>query len=277
MDYRDHYIKHGYVIVKKFFEKEYLLSKRNEFLKNSNQQNKEIFDNDFIRELYLNNKFINLIKNILNSNKIVYFSDASIVNHKNMFTTSNGYHNDSREDDCNFNKEYPFLRVATYLQDTLDYSGGVKIKPGSHLYYCFTLRGFINKLKKAIKILLTTKGTFKIRIFNKGIQPDLEVGDLIIWNLRTHHSGTAIKLKFNNKLSLHPIVEKLIPNILKSKTQYPDRLSSFMVFGKEMINDQNFNSYINRKIEKEKKFCKNISFLKEEFNVHKVKYINTKI
>ena len=73
MNLRDQYIKDGYIILRKFFEKEKLVSLKEEFLKIGNNFEKEILEYEFVKNLYLNDKFVNVIKILLNTDKLMYF------------------------------------------------------------------------------------------------------------------------------------------------------------------------------------------------------------
>ena len=274
MKLREQYLNNGFVIIKNFFDKDELNSQKKNFSNVSNNFDHEIFDNDFIQKLYLNEQFFNLIKKILGTEKLIYFSDSSIVKHKDVFSPSNGYHNDSRRDNYNFLNEYPLLRVATYLQESIKNSGGIKIKPGSHKYFCLALRGFKQKLITMLKKIIFFDKNFRFKLLSKGIQPPLDLGDLIIWNLRTHHSGTAIKFKFLNNLSLHPLIEKLLPNIIKLPCK--DRMAVFMVFGNDLPNEKNLEKYVNDKNSKQQFNYDNIESLKSKFSQHNIRFISSK-
>lgn len=275
MEMRKLYLNNGYIIVKDFFKKDDLNYIKKKFSNHSNNlTTKEIFDDVEIKKLFLNEAFFNLIKDILDSNKLVYFSDSSIVRHENIFSTTSGYHNDSRAEDYNYSKEYPLLRVATYLQESTNTSGGIKIKPQSHKYFCFTLRDVKQKIKTILKKFLNNDKNFKLKIFTSGIQPKLDLGDIIIWNLRTHHSGTAIKFKYFKNLSLHPLVEKLLPNFVKIPCL--NRIAIFMVFGKELSEEKNLENYINDRHSRYKYVYENMDKLKSEFTNYNIKFIPSK-
>lgn len=275
MNLRDQYIKDGYIILRKFFEKEKLVSLKEEFLKIGNNFEKEILEYEFVKNLYLNDKFVNVIKILLNTDKLVYFSDSSVVKHNNVFSPSNGYHNDSRSEDYNFSNEYPLLRVATYLQESINISGGIKIKPGSQNFFCFTLRDFKQRFKILIKKILSRDKNFNFKLLSNGVQPKMEVGDLIIWNLRTHHSGTSIRYKFHKNLSLHPIIEKILPNFLKIPCN--DRVAIFMVFGNKNFNNYYLDNYIKNIQNKRKIKYENLERLKSNLLKYNIQFIPSRI
>lgn len=277
MKLREQYLNNGYIIIKNFFNKDDLNYLKKEYSNISNINNncsKEIFDNKVIKKIFFNENFFNLIKKILGINELLYFSDSSVVKHKNIFSSTSGYHNDSRAEDYNFLKEYPLLRVATYLQESITTSGGIKIKPGSHNYFCLTIRDLKQKVKTMFNKICGDDRNFKFKLFIKGTQPDLDLGDIIIWNLRTHHSGTAIKFKFFKNLSLHPFVEKLLPNFFKLPCK--DRMAVFMVFGNGSSKEKNLQNYINDRHIRQRCIYDNMKQLRTEFLKYNIKFIPSK-
>ena len=59
---------------------------------------------------------------------------------------------------------------------------------------------------------------------------DTRPGDLVYWNLRTHHAGHAVRLKRLPWLALHPRVENLLPARLGIAQDRP-RYALFFSFG----------------------------------------------
>ena len=70
------------------------------------------------------------------------------------------------------------IRIGVYLQDHDKFSGGVKLEEG-------------------INFLLT-----KERL---GLLADTKAGDVVVWDLRTYHSGNSVRLKLFQ--ILHLVVE----------------------------------------------------------------------
>lgn len=156
MNLRKNYLEEGYVIIKDLFSYDDKSLFREELIKVANT-NKEVLENNLIKKIILNKEFIKKLNEILDSDIIYYFSDSSVVNHKDMFSASNGFHEDARNDNHDFSQEYPILRMGIYLQDIDRYSGGLKLKPKSHKYFCFTLRSFKTKLKSLIREIFIKK------------------------------------------------------------------------------------------------------------------------
>ena len=270
---RDKYLKDGFAIIKNFLKEEELIQLRDFCIKNF-KKDIEVFEQDLIKKYFFNEKFFQIFREILNCKKLIYFSDSSIALHNTVDDAPAGFHVDSRNENYNFKEEYPIARLGIYLQNIKDFSGGVKIKPGSHNYYCST------KIKQSIKnifeqIIIKKNKNFKFKFFHKNIQPSIEPGDLIIWNLRLHHSGASWRYKFNKQVSLPPLVDKLIPKLFKIPPQFEkNRAAIFTVFANgDLDNNENLNNYISRKLE-EKKIVSNLRFLKENFSKNNIIFLN---
>ena len=123
-------------------------------------------------------------------------------------------------------EDYKIIRIGVYLQDHDKFSGGVKFEKGS------------NKLP-----------------FNKGkrILADTKAGDVVVWDLRTFHSGNSVRLKLFPNLPLGCRIENILPDSFIIP-EPKERNSVFMVFGAD-------NKHLDRHIEKhyKVKFKKHIS------------------
>ncbi|MBL0329775.1 MAG: hypothetical protein IPP64_10240 [Bacteroidetes bacterium] len=109
--------------------------------------------------------------------------------------------------------EYTLVRLGIYLQDHKNYSGGLKIKLGTH--------------KQAD---------------GKPVFVDSEVGDVAIWSLKTVHSGNAVRLKLFPNYSINTSgKENIIPEFLK-KDQQHERISLFMTYA---LKSSHLDRYIN--------------------------------
>lgn len=261
---RENFLKDGYVVIKNFFNNEQINELRKYSLENANKDN-EIFEYDFIKKYFFKTEFFNIFKEVLNCKKLIYFSDSSINLHKNLEEAPRGFHVDSRDEDFNFNEEYPIARLGVYLQNVSEYSGGVKVKPGSHKYYCVT------NYKQSIKNIFNEKiikrnKNFNIKFLFKNVQPDLEPGDLIIWNLRIHHSGSSYRYKFNKNISFAPYIDKLLPNFLKIPPEFNNNsVAIFMVFANgDLQNNDNIKNYVKRR-NKDNRIVANFDELKKIF------------
>jgi hypothetical protein len=153
-----------------------------------------------LREILLDERILGLARRVLGSDRLIYFGDSSYQ----IGTGLRGFHRDSI-DRTNLNgpdwkSEYTLIRVGLYLQNHKQYSGGLQIKPGSHLKP-------------------DGKKTFL----------DSETGDLATWSLKLLHSGNAVKLKWLPNLPLDPVLENRIPSFMRME-QEQERVSLFMTF-----------------------------------------------
>jgi hypothetical protein len=153
-----------------------------------------------LREILLDDRILGFARRVLGSDRLIYFGDSSYQ----IGTGLRGFHRDSidRTDlsGPDWKSEYTLIRVGLYLQNHKQYSGGLQIKPGSHL---------------------RADGPKKFL--------DSETGDLAAWSLKLLHSGNAVKLKWLPNMPLDPALENRIPSFLRME-QEQERVSLFMTF-----------------------------------------------
>ena len=250
---RKDYLSKGYIIIKSIFTKEYISKIRQDMinLSSKDMSKYEILLDEDPQKLLLNEKLIKTIKEILNTNTLLYYSDSSVVNHINPFKNRNGFHNDSRGEDENlpYDQEYPIIRAAIYFEDYKNFSGGLKIKNKSHKYFIFNFRRILADTLRLIKILFTkTRYNLNALKLGESVNLELEQGDVVIWNLRTHHCGTSRRLKLFPKICLQPFFEKMLPEYFYLPTQYKqDRCAIFTTFAKNDLSNANILGYLRKK------------------------------
>lgn len=251
---RTEYLTNGYIVIKSIFAKEYIANLRQKMitLSQKNWDEYELLLDEDVRNLILNEKLINSIKEILDTSQLLYFTDSGIANHKEAFKNRNGFHNDERGADQNipYDQEYPIARVGIYFENMKDFSGGLKIKKKSHKYFCFNFRRILGDTRNLLKILFTkTRFSYSALRLGKSVNLEIEQGDVVIWNLRTHHCGTSRRLKLFPKICLQPYIErKLLPTCFFLPTQYKeDRCSIFSTFAKNDLTNTNILGYVDKK------------------------------
>lgn len=248
---RKEYLDKGFVVLRSLYDKNKIRELRSALIESANTD-EEILINKKVQNLLLFNKLIAKIKILLDTDELLYYSDSNIVNKEIPLETKNGFHNDARfeEESIPYNKEYPILRVAIYFEDYLNFSGGLKIKEKSHNYFCFNFRAIKENLIKVAKILFT-KTRYKRSSLKLGKSINLELieGDVVVWNLRTHHCGVSRRLKILPKLCLQPNFEKFLPINYFLPTQYErDRCSIFCTFAKNDLANLNIYNYVKNKM-----------------------------
>jgi hypothetical protein len=172
----------------------------------------DLLSKEKLYHVLLDDRILKIARTILGSNDIIYFGDSSYQ----IGTGQRGFHRDNIDrtnlDGPDWKGEYTLVRLGLYLQNHKEYSGGLKIKVGSH--------------KNAN---------------GKPVFVGNEVGDVVLWNLRTLHSGNAVRLKFFPNFSINRAGrEGMVPSFLK-KDEQQERISFFMTFG---IRSNHLDRYI---------------------------------
>ena len=175
----------------------------------------DILSKDILRKYMLDDRILHLVKSVLGADP-VYFGDSNY----HLGTGFRGFHRDNvdRTDMTapDWDGDYPIVRLAIYMQDHKNYSGGLKIRVGTH--------------KNA---------------WGKPVFIDSEEGDVVIWNLRTMHSGNAVRIRFFRNLSINKARrEGMIPRFL-IKDQQKERATLFMTFG---LKSRHLDRYIEKHV-----------------------------
>lgn len=248
---RNIFLKNGYIVLKSIFPKDKIIKLRDKItLLSSKDFNEfELLLDDNIQELLLNENLIKYIREILATNSLLYYSDSSITNLTNPQKVFDRYHNDARTEykKIPYNEEYPIIRLGIYFQDSKEFSGGLKIREGSHKHILFksSLYDILYQLKLIFINKIYPFNSFKL---GKGINIEIQEGDVVIWNLRTHHAGMSRRLKLFPKLCLWPLLDKLLPNSFFLPFQYKDnRVAIFCTFAKNDMDNKHVSGYINSK------------------------------
>ena len=179
---RENFKKHGYVVIRNFFEDSEIeaLIKACDLKKNGDTLIIEEF-----KQISLSEKIIKALKTII-PNKIVYpclslnrsDDQPGIGGEKNERV----FHVDSIPDDFNYNEDYKIYNTGIYLSDHKNYSGGLKIRPFSNkikLVKSDTIKNRIFIFLKSI-LKLNISGIFQSLKFYKSINIDSKPGDFIM-------------------------------------------------------------------------------------------------
>lgn len=176
-------------------------------------------------ETLLDERIIGPLKQLLGP-RIVHFGEASArFDDRVADSHSRHFHNDSRGDDFDFSKPYPVVRVGFYLQDHSRRGGGLKLRPRSFERLCRERMGW-RRVLRASRRGRSPRLLFMGRSTNVSTRP----GDIVVWNLRVHHSGYAVRLRGLPNFSLHPSIENRVPSWLQIAQDSP-RCVIFASFG----------------------------------------------
>ncbi len=173
----------------------------------------DLLSKELLRHALLDDRMLKIARTILGNDNLVYFGDSSYQ----IGTGLRGFHRDNidRTDMTgpDWQGEYTLIRMGIYLQDHKNYSGGLKIKIGTHK----------NEDGKPIFV-------------------DSEIGDVGVWSLKTKHSGNAVRLKMFPNYSINTSgKENMIPDFMKKEEQQ-ERISLFMTFA---LKSSHLDRYIN--------------------------------
>jgi hypothetical protein len=231
---KERFDKDGYLLIKNVFTKEEIAQIRKEayasfeedkkknltFRHSSKKSNAvyvkgDILSKDQLRHVVLDERIIQIVKVVLGGAP-VYFGDSNY----HFGVGFRGFHRDNvdRTDLTapDWQGEYTIVRLGIYLQDHKNYSGGLKVKAGSHK----------NKSGKSILV-------------------DSEEGDVAIWSLRTIHSGNAVRLKLFPHFSIdRSRIEGMVPAFLK-KDQQRERVSIFLTYA---LKGKHLDRYIEKHV-----------------------------
>lgn len=242
--------KDGYLIIKKFINANKVLYLR-KALKDS--RNEECLANKKLNYFPVNKKIVKVMNKLLEG-KIYYPFLSTAVN--NIYQSQDKkpfMHTDARFEDFDYNKNYNIYNTGIYLQDHENYSGGLKVRPGSHKKIAIEGNAYYKKilfiLKELIKKLVGKNPNLgflqilRTLLPYKSINLKINAGDLVIWNMRLHHSGHNIRVIGLKNLSFSTYLEKIISKfnfmILKNKLE---RFAIFTVYiGRGFYKNQYIN------------------------------------
>lgn len=147
-----------------------------------------------------------------------YFGDSTYQ----VGTGTRGFHRDNLDryqfgQGADWDDAYRMIRFGVYLQDHDAYSGGIRFKAGSQR---------------------TAVGT--------DVFADTRAGDVVLWDLRTLHSGNARRMKLLNNLPLHVGLENRLPDFL-FREQQGERISLFFSYG---IANHHLDRYVSEHVVK---------------------------
>jgi len=147
--------------------------------------------------------------------RLVYFGDSSVQCGEGFrgFHKDNVDRSDGRAPD--WQSEYTLIRFGIYAQDHSRHSGGLKVRLRSHNY------------------------PWKHR--GRAVNIPSRLGDVVVWSLRTTHSGNYVRLKWLPGLCLHTRLERLVPLLWR----VPEEAERFAVFGTLAAPGAHLDRYLN--------------------------------
>jgi len=149
----------------------------------------------------------------------VYFGDSSFRVGKNGVR---GWHRDNVNrrrwrGGPDWQDPYPLLRCGLYLQDHSRHSGGLALRPRSNR------PGLV---RPTLPMLV-----------------DARAGDLVVWELRTVHSGEAVRVRGLPALPLHPRIQTWLPQNMRLPDD-GERIVMFMTFARAGAHLDHYIEYL---------------------------------
>lgn len=207
---KEHFDLHGWVFIKGLFSKAEIEKLRNEALQSKKEMGKNLIDllsDKRVSYIVTDERILNITKALLVTDNPVYFGDSTI----GLGNLGQGFHKDNPDrhkptgPDWDTN-DYPCIRMAIYCQDHAKHSGALALRDKSHNY---------RDPKKGKAFFVPS-----------------EPGDVIVWSLRTTHSGNSMRFNLFPELVINPHLYKYIPKFF-FKAEEKLRVGIFMTFGKK--------------------------------------------
>jgi hypothetical protein len=218
---------HGWVLVKNVFTPAEIESFRGDVLASEREGlGGDLLSNPRLSRVLLDDRMIRLAGGLLGGQP-TYFGDSSYGSDKAPFAI--GFHKDNadklNQNGPDWRSKYSVLRMGVYLQDHVHHSGGLALRDRSH-------------------------HTTDTSVGQPFAVPTAK-GDVVVWSLRTSHSGLASRLRLLPNLFLPLTVQNVLtvrakaeyrpPPMFFRPMEYPERLALFMSFG---IDDKHMRRYI---------------------------------
>lgn len=200
-------------------------------------------------DIMLSARVVNIIKDLIGEEVIYPGLSLTRTDDFPKQFGSRFFHTDTVDDDHDFEIDHPIVNTGIYLQDYSNYSGTLKIAPGSHLRLCVTNKTVKQAIKNILKELIRGNliGAFNILRPYASVNIPTMPGDMIVWYVRTHHSGYGVRLRFLPNWSLPPIIENWIPSFLK----LPDNPERNVILSIFAAPSKYLETYITKQINKE--------------------------
>jgi hypothetical protein len=221
---RNHFRERGYTVVKRLFEPGEIESLREdaalaikELARRGLAANEsgpegvaqygrcDVLSIPEVRHVLLDRRLVTVIGELLGGQP-TYFGESVLRIGKQG---GRAWHRDNadrikRVGGLDWHNPYRILRCGVYMQDQARHSGGLAVRPRS------------NRPGRQIRSL--------------PVLVEAEPGDLIVWDLRTVHSGEVVRFRLAPKVPLHPSLQTRMPARLRLGDA-GERMVMFMSFG----------------------------------------------
>jgi hypothetical protein len=164
-------------------------------------------------DLLFDERLLGLARALVPTSELVYFGDSGIM----VGGNGRGFHKDNtcRDDatHADWCSPYTLVRFGVYLEDHDRWSGGLKVRRGSHMHVDDTSGKIVDVPTRA--------------------------GDVVVWSLRLTHSGHVVRLRGLPHVRLQPRLEIRAPSFLHVPEQ-TERRAIFITMGQDDAHLHNF-------------------------------------
>jgi hypothetical protein len=212
----DGFWKNGYTIVRGVYDREQVQRFRDGAFASLGVGG-DLLSKPLLRDALLDGNMVNIAREILGKDEIVYAGDASFT----INSKQHGYHKDNADrQDPNapdWQGRYTILRFGIYLQDHSRHTGGLNLRVGSHNTPDLT--------------------------YGKNLYVRTRPGDIAVWSLRTSHSGNGTLLSFPRWVHPSPNHGKL-PWWARVAKPDGDRIAIFAALGLDDHHHDRYTAYL---------------------------------
>jgi hypothetical protein len=158
-------------------------------------------------------RLVEIARRLIGRQDLVYFGDSGSM----VGGELRGFHKDNAvrdtANDPDWLSPYTLIRMGLYLQDHSRHSGGLKVRRSSHLHADVTSGSIVDVPTRA--------------------------GDVVVWSLRTTHSGFTVRVRGLPFVHLQPRFEGRLPRWLRTP-QPCLRIAAFVTFGTDDAHLRNY-------------------------------------
>lgn len=222
------FARDGYLLIKAAFSPTEVAAYRANLLpgldggKNPESHSGDLLTNPVTATFIADGRLIEITRQLLGGEP-VYFGDSSAMYYDGDHAVCS-LHKDNADrhdpDAPDWRGDYSIIRFGLYLQDHKNQGGGLMLRAGSH-----------KAVARNRKIEVLNEEVFGWLSGRTRYLPT-EVGDLVVWNLRTTHGGMGRYLRGPVRRPITERTQHLVPRFLQSIVTGA-RLALFASFGVE--------------------------------------------
>ena len=222
---RDRFCRDGYLHLKAIFSPAEISEFRDKLIYKESfatfeQPTGDLLSNPITAEFIQDGRLIEVTRKLLGAQP-VYFGDSSYVVYDENHAVCSFHKDNADRHDPNgpdWCGEYPILRFGLYLQDHSRCGGGLVVRAGSH-----------RSLQKNRKLEVLNEEVLGWLNGRTRYVPT-EIGDVVVWNLRTTHAGMGRYIRGPLKRPISERMQKFFPEYLHSRA-VGQRIAMFASFG----------------------------------------------